>query len=942
MSIEKTIPVEANQPLALSGSNIAWTVEEGSVEVFSIFRKNEQHKGHRHFICSVLAGEAMLPGSLLFHDTRQHIIAVGLPGTIIRKSDPCEIRVEALEGWVRKLTRNLSGAAMPKKPIQIERASSADFSAGSRIFSSDEMFWARHIRGASIYNGIAVLAATPDSGFMPISRFGWLEITEDSALEILTTAALRANDGIFSSVEKHATKVILYNCIMEERLEREELERTRQKYERDEYELEQSLQSFVSIIERKERTVSGKFPDELRFFEACRLVASYSSIELKQPEHHSDNLDAITEASQIRTRQVILSEDWWRADGSSLLGFLDADNRPIALIPKSSSRYLAYDVSEGIAKQVDEKYAKTLKPFAFTFYRPLPSEKLNAWDLIKYSIQCVWKSDIAILALVGLAAGAVALLFPIGTGVLFDTIIPQAARGQIYFLGLFLLVGALGNLAFLYTQSIASLRIKSRMNLFLEAAVWDRVLRLPVPFFRDFSAGDLESRTSGISAIRQVLSDSAMRSLLSGLFSILNIILLFYYSRALAVAALILVGIAVITTAIFGISILKYQRVMQEVAGKLSGLLLQIILGIAKFRICGAEKRAFTLWAEKFSQKREARFRSESIANLLTVFNTMLPTVSSLVIFYLFSVSDTSISIGNFFAFNAAFTMFMGSMLSLTSTGIDVISVVPIYHRIKPILDALPEYDERKSDPGELQGNIEISHIVFQYKEDEPLILNDVCLSIETGEFVAIVGPSGSGKSTLIKLILGFEQPISGTIYYDGQEFSTINVRTIRKQMGVVLQSSRVMAGDIYTNIIGAQTHLTMDDAWKAAAGAGFDDDIREMPMGMYTVVNEGGTTLSGGQRQRLLIARAIVNRPRIVLFDEATSALDNRTQDIVGRSLTRMNSTRIVIAHRLSTIVNANRIVVFEKGEIVQCGTYAMLMREDGPFRDLVARQLE
>src|SRR5208283_1441868 len=200
-------------------------------------------------------------------------------------------------------------------------------------------------------------------------------------------------------------------------------------------------------------------------------------------------------------------------------------------------------------------------------------------------------------------------------------------------------------------------------------------------------------------------------------------------------------------------------------------------------------------------------------------------------------------------------------------------------------------------------------------------------------------GPSGSGKSTLLNLLLRFETPHSGSIRLDGRELSSLDITAVRRQIGVVTQDGRIMAGSLFENICCGGVN-TMDHAWEAARAAGLAEDIEAMPMGMHTVVSEGGGNLSGGQRQRLLIARALVLKPSILIFDEATSALDNRTQAIVTDSLNRLKATRIIVAHRLSTIRNANRIYVIEKGRVVQQGRFEELAKAPGLFSRLVSRQ--
>jgi ATP-binding cassette subfamily C protein len=256
------------------------------------------------------------------------------------------------------------------------------------------------------------------------------------------------------------------------------------------------------------------------------------------------------------------------------------------------------------------------------------------------------------------------------------------------------------------------------------------------------------------------------------------------------------------------------------------------------------------------------------------------------------------------------------------------------------VLEATRETDAVRVDPGELRGQLDVAHVSLRYEEDSPLVLDDVTLAVEPGEFVAVVGPSGSGKSTLKRVLLGFEKPEDGTVRLDGEDIETLDPRAVRRQMGVVLQTAGLLPGDVFTNIVGARD-LTMDDAWEAVRVAGLEDEIKAMPMQMHTFIAEGAMTISGGQRQRLLIARAVAGRPRVLLFDEATSALDNRTQAEVSAAISRLRATRIVIAHRLSTVRHADRIVVLVGGRIVQSGTFDELMAERGPFQDLARRQL-
>ena len=354
------------------------------------------------------------------------------------------------------------------------------------------------------------------------------------------------------------------------------------------------------------------------------------------------------------------------------------------------------------------------------------------------------------------------------------------------------------------------------------------------------------------------------------------------------------------------------------------------------------EKRAFNNWARDFSRVRDVTYRKENLGNKMEVFNSTVNIIATGIIFFaMIKLKGVNLGAGKFIAFNSAFSSFLGAMLEISGVILQLNIIKPLYEKTRPILEALPEFDQDKVDPGEIEGNIEVSHVNFRYQPDGPLILNDVVLEIEKGDYVGIVGPSGSGKSTLFRLLLGFEKPEAGQIYYDQQDLDNVDIRAIRRQLGVVLQSGQLMYGSIYDNIVAANPGLNINDAWAAARMAGMEDDIKSMPMGMHTMVSEAGNTLSGGQKQRLLIARAIISKPKIIYFDEATSALDNKTQKIVSESLDGLGATRVVIAHRLSTIANCNKIVVMDRGRIVEYGSYQELYEKGGLFTELVQRQL-
>ena len=550
--------------------------------------------------------------------------------------------------------------------------------------------------------------------------------------------------------------------------------------------------------------------------------------------------------------------------------------------------------------------------------------------------------DLASILAVGLVVGLLGLLTPYVTGELFQTAIPEADRGLLVQMIGALLAAALGTAAFHATRGLALLRLESRMDVTVQAAVWDRLLKLPTGFFRRFTAGELASRAGAISAIRQLLSGATITSLLGGVFSVLYVGLMLWYSPLLTLWALGLTALALGATLVASYFQLRHQREVSEIQSRLQGRVLQFLTGLTKLRVAGAEAKAFAHWARDFGAQRALQVRARRSANGLATFNAAFPVVSSLVLFAVVASGDEGplLPIGTFVAFFAAFGSFTAAVLSLSGAFTSVLAAIPLYEQAEPILSALPEVDDTKEDPGELTGRVGVERVTFRYDPDGPPVLHDVTVRAEPGEFVALVGPSGSGKSTVLRLLLGFEAPEAGAVTYDDHDLAELDVQAVRRQLGVVLQSGGLMQGDLFTNIVGS-SGATHDDAWEAARMAGLDKDVQQMPMGMHTVVSEGGTTLSGGQRQRLLIARAVVGRPRTLFFDEATSALDNHTQATVSRSLEGLEATRIVVAHRLSTIEKADRIYVIERGRVVQVGTYDSLMAEPGLFAELAARQL-
>ncbi|WP_375512541.1 NHLP bacteriocin export ABC transporter permease/ATPase subunit [uncultured Nostoc sp.] len=724
----------------------------------------------------------------------------------------------------------------------------------------------------------------------------------------------------------------------------------------------QTLAELASVLQPKSDKVTNRSTFNTNFYltqsQQALLVAAGAvgkalEIEIRPPatfkdsQEIKDSVEAIARASCIRVRQIKLPDNWWRRDYGPILAYIEKTKLPVALLPTFDNRYQLYTPSEQTSILVNARTAATLIPNAYIFYRPLSEKHLNVLNLLQFAFQRHYR-ELIVIFLTGITVTLLGMLTPFATAILIDKAIPDGNRALLGQVAFGLVVADAGITLFQLTQGLATIRLETFATSSTQAAVWDRLLNLKLSFFRSFSVGDLNSRVTGINQIHKKLGNIILKSILSSLFSLLNLGLLLYYNIFLALLACAVALLNTAVTIIFGIAILRKARSGLIYEGEIFGVVLQLINGVAKLRVAKAETRAFAHWGQQYTQQLKVMLSTQGIQDYLAAINKVLPTLTTAALFW-FAGSlieqshvskEPSLSIGTFLAFNVAYNTFINGVTSLSSIVVEVLQVLPMWQRVKPILLEESEITFNQVDPGKLSGRLALERVSFSYRDDCPLVLDNVSIQAQAGEFIAIVGPSGSGKSTLLRLLLGFEFPKLGRVCYDGQDLASVDILAVRRQLGVVLQNSRLMSASIFNNITSG-TALTIDQAWEAARMASLADDIAAMPMGMHTIVSEGGSNLSGGQRQRLLIARALALKPKILLFDEATSALDNKTQAIVSQSLDKLQVTRIVIAHRLSTIRNAHRIYVLQAGRVVQQGTFQELLTTEGLFAQLMARQM-
>jgi NHLM bacteriocin system ABC transporter ATP-binding protein len=686
--------------------------------------------------------------------------------------------------------------------------------------------------------------------------------------------------------------------------------------------------------------------------------ATFVALPPRDDGAETDNsLETIASHSRIRFRSVQLKNKWWRRDGGPLLGYRGDERRPVALFRTHGllglfGRYELFDPVEKRQIRVNKRAAQSLASDAISFVRPLPANQTNSsYLLLRFAINQVWREGVLVL-LIAMLTGLLGMLHPVASRLLIDFAIPDANLELLSQIGVGLLALAVGISSLAFSQGMLSTRLRILATASLQTALFDRLLRLPQRFFSRFSSGDLANRSMMVIKISSELNDAALDAILTGLLSLLNLFLCYYYAPQLVWIALAVAFFTAVVAVGFSIPIRRLALSFERLSSAQEGLSVQLINGISKLRVSGAELRAFNYWSRRYTKQLQLRDGMQRLTNGSLLINSAIDTISLTLLFYYASQSlahtaspiavgaTTALTMGTFLAFYSAFGTFVHGAVGVTNKIIEIMDSWAKRELIAPLFEAKLENDEQSVNPGRLKGHIVLENVKFRYHPDRPLVLNDLSMEFHPGEFAAIVGPSGSGKSTLFKLLLGFDTPESGKIYFDNQDLASLDKSAIRSQLGSVLQSARIGAGSIF-DAIAAHAQVTLDQAWEAACDAGLEADLKSMPMGMHTVLDDGATTLSGGQRQRILIARALVRNPKILIFDEATSALDLRTQEIVNRSLERRRVTRIVIAHRLSTIQNAQQIFVLENGCLRQSGNYDQLIRQEGLFRRLASRQM-
>lgn len=689
---------------------------------------------------------------------------------------------------------------------------------------------------------------------------------------------------------------------------------------------------FAAALKGDRQAASDAISDVLRF---------YHIKSREMPENLSDlnqQLEYLMRPYGVMRRSVKLERGWYKDAMGAMLGIRKDDGSIVALIPSGLSGYRFYDCKKGTYVKVDHKNETLLDQEAICFYKPFPLEKMNVTSLFRYMAQCLQMADLVLIALATLAVALLGLLGPKLNNLVFSRVIVSGSQQLVMAMLVFLVCAAISTALMNSVKELLMARVSTKLEISVQSATMMRLLSLPASFFKEYSSGEIYQRTLYINQICWILISVVLSTGLTSVFSLIYISQIFLYAPSLVAPAMLVILATLVLSLVTTLLQTRITGRQMEAAVKESGVSYALISGIQKIKLSGAEKRAFAHWGKLYAKSARLSYNPPLFLKVNQVIGTGISLAGTIAMYYL--AVESSISIADYYAFNTAYGMVTGAFQALAGVAVIMAQIKPVLDMIKPILEAVPEISQEKQVITRVSGAVELNNVSFRYNENMPWVLDNLSLKIRPGQYVAIVGKTGCGKSTLMRLLLGFEKPQMGAVYYDGRDLDTIDLKSLRQKIGVVMQNGKLFQGDIFSNIVISAPWLGMNEAWEAAEHAGIAEDIRRMPMGMHTLVSEGSGGISGGQRQRLMIARAIAPKPKILMFDEATSALDNLTQRKVSDSLDSLKCTRIVIAHRLSTIRQCDRILVLDKGKIIEDGTYEELLAAGGFFAQLVERQ--
>ena len=964
-------PLAANQPLNLGDSQWVWYVERGTVNLFLVERLNGvDQSAPQHFLC-VDAGR-LLPGvAARQSDTCLEIVAKGLPGTVLQRLPVASLALipnkelaRYVDAWLLDLSARMSRdiVPLPKPDIIVEPDKQQRVSTGL-LSSRRGVVWISPQSPCScLFMGLvdlgndgggddsAVAAPHP----VPVTPASWLNLQTEAGADVplwAQTSERLAERGLLmpALVDFHTLALSLE--LLNRRLatvdvvniERERIMQRR----RDE---ETARRQLFNIY-------GGLQPDDdggssAALLSALQLIGRHEGIRF---EWHGDSskpdsaptLQGVLDASGVRGRLVKLDRQakWWLSTSGAMLAFRVHDGRPMALVPNSLlGRYSQIDPVRQRVVPVTMEVAASLRSHGWLFYPPLPATNSRVVDLLRITNSGGLWVNLVQLLIIGLIEALIALLPAMTLGWLAGQLIAGLQANLLYpAVGIIVILAFLGSLLYI-RHGMTLMRIEGRSLSRLEAALLDRMVRLPTSVLNRYMAGDMAlSNMTAFQTLRAALHGVISNAVLSIVCLIPVSAIILIYDRQLAFVAAIFGLTAVVATILTGLRQVKPCRQKVRTVHRIAGRLVNLINGITKLRVAGAEGSAFAFWAQDYRQLKQAELALGDREAHSAALAAALPHLAGAVLFLAtMLLNQENVQVGQFLVVYATLMVFVAAVARLGQSFSQIAAITPQLDSVQPFLAASPRrnYSNGQSTTM-LGGELLFDHVSFQYGPNSAPVLDDVSLHVRPGEFVAIAGESGAGKSTLFRLALGIDQPTVGTVNYDGRDLRNLNINEVRRQIGTVPQHIQLYQEDIWDNIVGSTDSISEEEVWSAAKLAGCDSSIASMPMSMRTCVGISDTLISGGEAQRIRIARSLLQNPRILLLDEATNWLDNNSQAKVMDSLAGLAMTRIVIAHRLSTLRQADRIYVLQAGKVIQVGSFDELSTIEGVFQGLVRRQM-
>ena len=953
------VPCAGNLPADIDDPRFAWFIETGAVDLFLVERRDGVEQSAPQHLLRAGGGRLLAGVSPLEEDgATLGLVAKGLPGTVLRRVpagrlaalDAAELAGQ-VDAWLMDVSKTLSRDVLhrPQSHELVEAGRGAAEAEGT-LSTRHGVVWVTGLRpGTALFMDLidpAENAAGGDAGRpLPLTPATWLSLADAAQIATQSSQSLAAEQRLLPALAGyHATALAL------ERLNRSlaavdqaNVERARVSSRRGGEEgARRSLFNLYGLLET-EAAEAG----ESTLREALRLIGRHAGIRFRWPavapqSKPADMLAGVLDRSGVRGRQVRLAVEhrWWVGDSGAMLAFRKEDNRPVVLLPAVWGNYREVDPVSGRKRQVTAERAALLQTHAWLFYPAIQAASAGRRDMFGVA-RTGAVADLLRFLLTGLLNGLIMLLPAVAIGFVADTVIPRGESGLLLMLAAALVAFALVRALLHVLQGMALMRFEGRVTSRMEAALWDRLLRLPPRFLRRYPAGELAMRGMTFQNLRDGVQ-GVLAGVLSVVFLSPALLVIFWYDALLGVLAAGFGLLSVATTVALGLQQIRPRRRMLRAVQDLTARMFQFINGISKLRMEGAEGSAFAVWAQRYRQQKQAELEAGAFETHLRAFGAALPLLAGSVLLLALALSGPeSLSVGGFLVAYTLLLLYHTAVVRLGESFGAIAAGVPALNQVRPLLAEPPETSAEGNPVEALGGEVAFDHVSFRYDAEGPPILDDVSLRARPGEFIAIAGESGAGKSTLFRLALGLEAPASGSVYYDGRDLRQLNLKQVRRQIGVVPQVVKLHPQDLWDNIVGDYEDATAEEVWEAARLAAVDREIAAMPMGMLTPVGAGIDVTSGGEAQRIRLAHALVGKPRILLLDEATNWLDNDSQSTVMANLARLTSTRIVIAHRLSTLRRADRIYVMQSGKVVQEGAFAELEASPGPFRDLVRRQM-